>query len=312
MSRRGNSGRRVALVALVALGSGLLAVGLNRPTAGFADSMVRPGLDAAATSRAASNGAAPVPASAAAAIALTAIAETSLGLPVPASRSVEQVTDPTTGMALDEVTDFDAGGEPIGISNFDTRGQLMSSVRLGIVAPTDAPISAASAARSAAAILASIGVAASGRAAVTPRAAGGWLVRWVRLVQAVPVPGDGVGVQVAGDGSFHAMVRTEHALAAAPAVAIDPARIRLLTRTRLDLWLPANVRGRASISSPSLAWVAPNDTFGDAIPAGPPGVLRLAWIVRVTTSGPLVHRLAGLELAFDAGDGTPLGGDLVE
>jgi hypothetical protein len=41
-------------------------------------------------------------------------------------------------------------------------------------------------------------------------------------------------------------------------------------------------------------------------------VLRLAWIVRVTMNGSLVERLAGLELAFDAGDGTPLGGDLLE
>ena len=42
------------------------------------------------------------------------------------------------------------------------------------------------------------------------------------------------------------------------------------------------------------------------------GTVRLAWIVRVTTSGPLAERLAGLELAFDAGDGTPLGGDILE
>ena len=62
----------------------------------------------------------------------------------------------------------------------------------------------------------------------------------------------------------------------------------------------------------ALAWVAPNDTFGDALPTSSPDELRLAWIVRVTTSGSLAGRLAGLELAFDAGDGSALGGDLLE
>lgn len=289
-----------------------MAVGLNRPTAGLADTPVQPGPDAAVVGRSTPNLVAPAPASARSAIALAARAETRLGLPMPASRRVEQVTDPTTGLALDEVTDLDAAGAPVGISRFDSAGRFVSSVRLGFVPSTGPTISAASAAKGAAAILASIGMVASDNAAVTPRAAGGWLVRWVRLVRAIPVPGDGVGVQLNSDGSFHAIVRTEHRLAAGPAVPIDSARVRRLTSTRLDLWLPADVRGSASVSSPALAWVAPNDTFGDPIPAGPPGVLRLAWIVRVTIHGSLVERLAGLELAFDAGDGTPLGGDLLE
>jgi len=66
------------------------------------------------------------------------------------------------------------------------------------------------------------------------------------------------------------------------------------------------------VSSLGLAWVAPNDTFGDPLPAGRAGSLRLAWVVRVAMSGALADRLAGLELAFDAGDGQPLGGDVLE
>jgi hypothetical protein len=58
--------------------------------------------------------------------------------------------------------------------------------------------------------------------------------------------------------------------------------------------------------------VAPNDTFSDPVPVAPAGTLRLAWVVRVTNSGALAERVAGLELAFDAGDGSPLGGDVLE
>ena len=298
MSRSGGSRRRIALLTLVALGGGLMTVGFSRSTAGLVGSELRSRLaasDAAAT-----------------AVALAAGVETQLGIPTPASRSVERITDTATGLALDEVTDLDIGGTPMGISRFDTGGQLVSSVRLGFVAPSDPSISAGSAAGIAGAILAGLRLAVPGTAAVTPRAAGGWLVRWVRSVGAVPVPGDGAAVQLAGDGSFHAIVRTQHLLAPIPAVLIDALRVRVLAEARLAGWFTADIRADASISSPALAWVAPNDTFGDAPPAASRGAVRLAWIVRVTTSGPLAERLAGLELAFDAGDGTPLGGDILE
>jgi hypothetical protein len=298
MSRSGGSRRRVALLTLLALGGGLMTVGFSRSTAGLASTEVRGRL-------AASGAAAPV-------VALATEVETRLGIPAPAGRSVERITDTVTGLTLDEVMDLDAGGTPTGISRFDLGGQLVSSVRLGFVSPAGPSISAGSAAGIAAGILTGLHMAAPGTAAVTPRAAGGWLVRWVRRVAAVPVPGDGLAVQLDGDGAFHGIVRTQHRLAKIPAVLIDPARVRLLTAARLDKWFTADVRADASVSSPALAWVAPNDTFGDAIPAGTGSVVRLAWIVRVTTRGPLAERLAGLELAFDAGDGTPLGGDILE
>lgn len=298
MNRPGDSRRRVALLSLVALGGGLMTVGFSRSTPGLAGTEVQARL-------AASHVAATV-------VALSAEVETRLGIPAPASRSVERTTDALTGLALDEVTDRDAGGTPTAISRFDPGGQLVSSVRLGFVASAGPSVSAGSAARIATGMLAGLHMAAPGNAAVTPRAAGGWLVRWVRLVAAIPVPGDGVAVQLAGDGSFHGIVRTQHALAKMPAVLIDPARVRVLTGARLDRWFTADVRADASVSAPALAWIAPNETFGDAIPAGAGGTVRLAWIVRVTTSGALAERLAGLELAFDAGDGAPLGGDILE
>jgi len=297
-----------------------MLAGLNRPAAGVAGDFVPGGPAAAVVGVPAQNlagTAAALPAALAvasshAAVALAVEADRRLGLPSPTSRIADRLTDTATGLVLDEVTDLDAGGTPFSISRFDMAGRLVSSVRLGFVASTGQTIPAAAAAEGAAAIVASLGVTTTGSSAVTPRAAGGWLIRWSRTVAGIPVPGDGVGVQLAADGSFHAIVRTEHQLAAAPAAPIDPARLRLLAGARLDGWLAAGLRREAAISSIALAWVAPNDTFGDAIPGGPRGVLRLAWIVRVTTSGSLAGRFGGLELAFDAGNGTPLGGDLLE
>jgi hypothetical protein len=253
--------------------------------------------------------------SAAAAATTTALAaslDDRLGTPVPASRVVQRLADPATGTIVDEVRDLDSGGRPIGISHFDPAGQLVSSVRLGLVAPGTLALTAAAATSRGQAIAAGAGMAVAGPPATTPRAAGGWLVRWARSIAGIPAPGDGVSVQLAGDGSFHAIVRTEHPLATPPTTVLTEAQARVAAAARLDAWFTGSLHGLASVSSLALAWVAPSDTFADPLPAAPAGTLCLAWVVRVTTSGALADRVGGLELAFDAGDGTPLGGDVLE
>jgi hypothetical protein len=97
-----------------------------------------------------------------------------------------------------------------------------------------------------------------------------------------------------------------------PSATLGTAAVRSLAGARLDTWLAPSLRDDATIASIAQAWVVPNDTFGDPIPAGSPGLLRLAWVVRVATSGSLADSLGGLELAFDAGTGVPLGGDVLE
>ncbi len=252
----------------------------------------------------------------AAALVLAAQVEANLGLAAPASRTVERVTDAASGQVLDEVTDLDQSGLPIGISRFDSAGGLVSSIRLGFVAQGGPTIAAAAAASAAQAILGRAGIVpgavTTAGPTVSPRAAGGWLVRWTRLVGSVPVPGDGIVVQLDPAGSFHGVARTAHGLAPLPPSTIAPAEVRSLAGARLDTWLAASLRDDATIAAVAQAWVVPNDTFGDPIPAGSPGLLRLAWVVRVTTSGGLADSLGGLELAFDAGSGVPLGGDVLE
>ncbi len=291
MSRLRRAGP-VAFVSLLVIGGGsMLVVETRGPVAGRMD------LTAAAV---------------ASTTALATVVDGQLGLPVPASRSVARVADTATGQALDEVTDLDVGGTPMAITRFDVSGSLVSSVRLGYVAASILSIAQSAAGPRAATIVSTLGVPVTGSPAVSARAAGGWLVRWVRLIGSVPAPGDGVVVQLSDSGAFHAIVRTEHPIAAAPASTIDEARVRLLAAARLEAWFTGGAQGQATISSVARAWVAPNDTFGDPLPAGPAGALHLAWVVRVTTSGALADRLAGLELAFDAGSGLPLGGDVLE
>jgi hypothetical protein len=283
---------------LVTAGLGRAAVGL--PT-GAAEGATGPVLPAPATT---------------AALALAAQVDTNLGLAAPASRTVEHVTDAASGQVLDEVTDLDAAGLPIGISRFDSAGGLVSSIRLGFVTQGGPTIAAAAAGSAAQAILARVGIVPGAVTpagpSVGPRAAGGWLVRWTRLVGSVPVPGDGIVVQLDPGGSFHGVARTQHGLAPLPASTIGTTQVRSLAGARLDTWLAAVLRDEATIATVALAWVVPNDTFGDPIPAGSPSLLRLAWVVRVTTTGSLADSLGGLELAFDAGSGAPLGGDVLE
>ena len=282
----------VVVVALVIAGGGSMLVGVDRRTP--PDRLT---LSAAA---------------AATATALTASLDQRLGLPVPASRVAERLSDPAGGVIVDEVRDLDTLGQPIAISRFDPAGQLVSSVRLGLIAPGTIALTIAAATSRGQAIATSAGMAVAGTPTATPRAAGGWLVRWVRNIAGIPAPGDGVSVQMAGDGSFHAIVRTEHPLAPLPASTLTEAQARVLAAARLDAWFTGPLDGVASISSLALAWVAPNDTFNDPLPAAPAGTLRLAWVVRVTTSAALAEQVSGLELAFDAGDGSPLGGDVLE
>lgn len=282
----------VVVVALAIAGGGSMLAGVDRRT-----SPDRLTLSAAA---------------AATATALTASLDQRLGLPVPASRVAERLSDPASGLIVDEVRDLNSLGQPIAISRFDPAGQLVSSVRLGLIAPGTPALTTVAATSRGQAIAASAGMTVAGTPTATPRATGGWLVRWVRNIAGIPAPGDGVSVQVSGDGSFHAIVRTEHPLAPLPASTLTEAQARVLAATRLDAWFTGPLHGLAGISTLALAWVAPNDTFSDPLPAAPAGTLRLAWVVRVTTSGALADQVSGLELAFDAGDGSPLGGDVLE
>ncbi len=151
----------------------------------------------------------------------------------------------------------------------------------------------------------------AGVAAAERRGTNGWSVRWDRIVDGVPVPGDGLRVQLWPDGSFHGLAATEHRLATRPSSTISVSSAEMTAGRLLDRWISSPDRASARIGATALAWVAPNDTFEPARPDAPADVRRLAWVVSVRTSGPLADVLRGLEVWIDAGDGSLLGGDVL-
>ncbi|MCU0484078.1 MAG: hypothetical protein MUC54_07415 [Chloroflexi bacterium] len=237
---------------------------------------------------------------------------TAIGAGTPASVTAERVTDRFSGLAYDQVVDHDGRGRPLALQRLDEAGRLQAAVRFGGHNPKSVAISSAAAARTAALRHArALGLDPEGPAQARRGAADEWIVAWPRIVDGIPVPGDGVVVRTWVDGSLHAAVRTERPLAVWPGRLIATAHARRLARAHLAGWLDARNAGQWRITGTSLAWVAPNDTFEATAPDAPATILRLAWVVRVTTNADLAEAIRGLELYLDAGDGRLLGGDVL-
>jgi hypothetical protein len=296
-------GRRSAAFLLLLAAVGLLVTGLARP-ADASDPYVAGG-DATLISRLSD-------ARAASAADRASRHERVLGLTRTVSRTVDRVTDRRGQRTFDEVTGLDDRGRPVEVLRYATDGRLIAASRLGWQPGTGPALVAATDAIQAADRLArSLGIAPTGRAVADGRGANGWNVRWGRVADGVPVPGDGLRVQLWSDGSFHGLAVSEHDLAAAPAATIPASAAATRVGTLLDRWIPAADRAAARIVSSSLAWVAPNDTFESARPDAPADVRRLGWVVTVRSTGSLAGTLRGLEVWIDAGDGSLLGGDVL-
>jgi phosphotransferase system HPr-like phosphotransfer protein len=227
-------------------------------------------------------------------------------------QTVARFDDRFDHRVYDEVVSFDAHGREVALIRLDTDGGLLLAVRLGWTGGSGRAIAAAAADDTGAAIARSAGLSVDGTPEVNPSAgAGGWIVRWPRLVDGVPVRGDGVRVTIWSDGSFHAVTRNERPLHARPASVITAAAARSVAE--------GIVAGRFGASADALAvvaveqaWVASNDTWDAARPDAPEATLRLAWVVRFRSSGALAERLRMAEFWLDAGDAALIGGDVAE
>jgi hypothetical protein len=235
-----------------------------------------------------------------------------IGVGAVGSASVERVRDRFTGLTYDEVVDRDGQGQTLALQRFDAAGRLLAAVRFGGHNPKQVTLADAAGAQAAALRHAqALDLGPAGTARVRRGAAEEWVVEWPRVVDGIPVPGDGVVVRTWVDGSLHTAVRHERPLAERPGRQITTGEARRLAGDRLAGWLDARHRGEWRIEGSSLAWVAPNDAFEPGAPDAPASVLQLAWVVRVTTSGTLAETIRGLEFFLDAGDGRLLGGDIV-
>lgn len=225
----------------------------------------------------------------------------------------ERLDDRFEHRVYDEVTSFDAGGREVAISRFDVDGRVVMAVGLGWRPGPGRAIAADTAERRATEVAAVAGLAVAGRPTTHRSAgAGGWAVSWPRVVDGVRVAGDGLRVLLWSDGSFHGLARQERQLAAAPARPISAEAARVAAETAAAARFERTGSGALRVVATEQAWVAPNDTWDPARPDAPDAVLRLAWIVRFETSGELAERVRLVAYWIDAGDGSVLGGDVVE
>ncbi len=235
-----------------------------------------------------------------------------LGLPEPAASRAERVTDRFAGTTYDEVTGTDVAGRALHLQRLDDRGRLVAAVAFGWQATGGRPLADARAAGARGGRLAvDLGFAVAGSPDVLklPDDAG-WTVAWPRIVDGIPVPGDGIRIDLWADGRPHAVVRTERALAPRPATILAAAAARgRAVKELADLF-----GGRAAeigVSALALGWVAPNDAFDAAAPDAPGATLRLAWVAEARTAGALAESLRAVRLYLDAETGALIGGDVL-
>lgn len=234
-----------------------------------------------------------------------------LGLPTGVRRIAVRLDDRFDGTIVDEVTAFDAADRPIAIVRSTPDGRLRTAVRLGW-SDASGTLTGAAAARRARELLGAAGVRPAGRPVSAPDRSGrGWTVAWPRIVDGVPVLGDGTWVRLWPDGTVHSVASAEATLAAVPSTTLTEDEARRIAERQVATW---SVAGQVSgtVSSLELAWAAPNDMFEPSRPDAPEAVRALVWVARVTPAGVLASRVRGIELYIDAGDGRLLGGDLLE
>ena len=235
-----------------------------------------------------------------------------LGLPKPAAVRVERVTDRFGGTAYDEVTATDGAGRPLHLQRFDEGGRLVGAVSFGWQSKGGRPLPDGASARARGiGLAADLGFAVAGTPDVRREPDdGGWTIAWPRVVDGIPVLGDGVRLDLWPDGRVHAVVRAERPLAPRPSNLLDGA----IARQRATAALASLFGSRAgdlAIATAQLCWVAPNDAFDPAGPDAPAATLRLAWVVEAHARGDLGEGLRAVKLFLDAGTGALLGGDVL-
>jgi hypothetical protein len=245
--------------------------------------------------------------------ALARAADLAQALKLPGvTRRAERLDDRFEHRVYDEVVSVDAAGDDASIVRFDTNGEVVMAIALGWQREHGPAVDRGAAASRALQITAAAGLKVQGRPIVAASAgAGGWSVAWPRNTGGIPVLGDGVRVSLWADGSFHALTRMERPLAPASKRRVSAEAARNIAQSVVAESF-AGAAKELRVAATELAWVAPNDTWAPQRPDAPEATLRLAWIVRFESSGKLAERVRFLEYWLDAGDGSVLGGDVVE
>ena len=235
-----------------------------------------------------------------------------LGFPVGAKHTSKHVRDGFEHAEYDEVSEVDTAGRVTSVTQFDAQGQLRAAVRLD-----SGPRAGLNVTREAAIQSAQRSAVAAGLAVDTPSAVdvdeanGGWTISWARKQDGVRVLGDETRVHLWSDGRIQSLARVTHDLASPPDRRISSDQARQVASATVDQWFAGRNSGH-TIQSMDLEWVGPNGAFDPARITDSPQPYRLAWVANVKPTGAAASYVWLMTLYVDAGDGSIIGGDVVE
>lgn len=235
-----------------------------------------------------------------------------LGFPVGAKHTSKHVRDGFEHAEYDEVSEVDTAGRVTSVTQFDAQGQLRAAVRLD-----SGPHAGLNVTREAAIQSAQRSAVAAGLAVDTPSAVdvdeanGGWTISWARKQDGVRVLGDETRVHLWSDGRIQSLARVTHDLASPPDRRISSDQARQVASATVDQWFAGRNSGH-TIQSMDLEWVGPNGAFDPARITDSPQPYRLAWVANVKPTGAAASYVWLMTLYVDAGDGSIIGGDVVE
>lgn len=235
-----------------------------------------------------------------------------LGFPPGTSRSGKHVKDGFQKSEYDEVAELDKAGRQLSVAQFDGAGNLVAAVRLDMPTGFTVKTTRDGASKAAERALAKVSLTADGQALVDDDpVGGGWNVHWSRTQDGFVVRGDETRVRVWQDGRIQSVAHVEHRLAVAPQTQLTRDAGQRAVSGQLDRWFAGRGFGYA-IQGMNLEWVGPNAAFDPAKVGAADEPYRLAWVANVIPSGSIADVVRLLTLYVDAGDGTVIGGDVVE
>ena len=235
-----------------------------------------------------------------------------LGFPAGKSRAGRHATDGIQKVEYDEVAEVDSSGQPLSLARFDGAGRLINAVRFDLAPGAAGKVTGDEASKTAAGALARTGLTLAGRARVEANPlSGGWDMHWDRSEGGFPVRGDETSAHVWPDGRIQSVARVEHQVSAPPGKRLLRADAQQAATRQLAKWFSSGESGY-SIDTMDLQWVGPNAAFDPSKIDSPSVAYRLAWVVNVKPAGVAAEAIRLITIYVDAGNGTVIGGDVVE
>lgn len=221
-----------------------------------------------------------------------------LGYPRSADGIVARVVNLGTGVA-DIVVRLDGGW----IVEWSPAGELVSVFRSLVLAPVATPLTLPVVTERIAAIATALGRSLP-RATSAESVADLWQAEWRRVVDGIPVMGDGTKITLYADGSFLGFSFLARALEPKPAHVLTQAQAKAALAGAMAKLAPGS---KLSVMGAELMW-APPDPPGIGTPSP---ALRLCWVLTYKTTGKAAGNVPGAHSrAFlDAGTGVELWGD---